>query len=147
MRYNYEAELKKAIKVKEKEKEVMYGELSRLNMHLSTYREGLKELSDAGFNKTADFLFKGELEAVMSKLVNVTIDTLNTITEDDIKVISNAYQAVLKYQQQIEKEIEVELGLRKNEAKEVELGLSKNEAEEVAEQSGGLFDDLLQKEW
>lgn len=103
---DFELELNKAIKQKEKEREVLFQEITRLKMQVATYRESMQELSKLGVTLPTEQIIN-----TLNKLENITIDTLDTITDEDIKILQTTYTFTTEKVTETEKLIMDELKL------------------------------------
>lgn len=141
LKIDFELELNKAIKKKEKEREILFQEITKLKMHVATYKESMKELSKLGVTLPTDQITK-----TLNKLENITIDTLDTITEEDIETIQTVYKFTTEKVVETEKIIMKELKLAPEEVieqKTIQSTATVSIVDELDLNQSGLFDALL----
>ena len=141
---DFEVELNRVIKEKEKEKEGILEYIATLKMQLNQFKSAQEELIKNGINVPVD------ISSVIAKLENININTLETITADDLNLLNEAYIKSKEYKDLIEREIVKELGIELKEEVElkgIEVGLKIETKDSNISNSnkfdGGLFDGLL----
>ncbi|WP_275372589.1 hypothetical protein [Clostridium tertium] len=141
---DFEVELNRVIKEKEKEKEGILEYIATLKMQLNQFKSAQEELIKNGINVPVD------ISSVIAKLENININTLETITADDLNLLNEAYIKSKEYKELIEREIVKELGIELKEEVElkgIEVGLKIETKDSNISNSnkfdGGLFDGLL----
>ena len=105
MSINYELELKKAVKQQEMAKETLMYKLSELKMKSTEIKKCNLKLNELGVKLPVD------MNTLSDKVSNLSFDTLDSITEEDILSLKNTSNTLTEYIYKIESQIREELHL------------------------------------
>lgn len=102
---DYTKLLEDAIKERELKKEQLQEYIADLKMYVKNLLKTENVLTSVGYS------YSNEVKLILNKIENITVNTVNTITEEDKQVLSNEYTKSQNLIKELEHNIQKLLGI------------------------------------